>query len=325
MKQFEFIYPKDVKSVPKILAEAGDSALLFAGGTDAYARMKEGITSPKVVVNLKRLPNFSEIKEDRKGLHIGAGARLADIIKNDLAQNYTGLVKAAKAVGTIQLRNMGTLGGNLCQRPRCWYYRSQKIDCLRKGGDTCFAIDGENKYHCIIGGDPCFIVHPSDIAPMLVALDAKIEILSSNKSRMVDAVDLYVVPEQDPFNETILKSDEVVTKILIPAKSKSLKSHYVKFRERDSFDFAMVSVAVAAKIDGGKLSDVRIAYGGVAPKPWKAEQAEKLLEGTSASEDDILNAAATEFKVADPLSQNEYKIILAKNLLKRALREMKSA
>lgn len=325
MKAFEYVYPKDLKSIPKILAEAGDKALLYAGGTDALARMKEGVSRPDVVVNLKKVPDLSFIKSDRKGLHIGAGTLLADIIDSKEAQEYPGLVEAVKSVGTIQLRNMGTLGGNICQRPRCWYYRSDRFDCLRKGGDTCFAIYGENKYHCIVGGGPCYIVHPSDIAPMLIALDAQIFVLGSKGEKKVRAEEFFILPEQDSSKENILAEDQVVTKILIPEASKSLKSHYVKFRERDSFDFAMVSIALAAKMDGAVMSDVRIVYGGVAPKPWKAVSAEKMLEGKSVTEDDALKAAVVEFADAEPLEQNEYKVVLARNLLKRAVRELKEA
>ncbi|MBN1478659.1 xanthine dehydrogenase family protein subunit M [candidate division KSB1 bacterium] len=323
MKPFQYVYPKDIKAVPKILAEAGQTALLYAGGTDALARMKEGVSQPDVVVNLKEISGFSLIRSDKKGLSIGAGTLLADVVESEEAQDYPGLVEAVKAVGTIQLRNMGTIGGNLCQRPRCWYYRSARFDCLRKGGETCFAIYGDNKYHCIIGGNPCFIVHPSDVAPMLIALDATIEILGLKGSRWVKAEEFYVTPQQDPYNETILKSDEVVTSVHIPAQAKSLKSHYVKFRERDSFDFAMVSVAIVASISDNTLSNVRIAYGGVAPKPWRATRAEKALEGTNATEQQILDAATGEFAQAEPLEQNEYKVIMAKNLLKRAIRELR--
>ncbi|MBN1561597.1 xanthine dehydrogenase family protein subunit M [candidate division KSB1 bacterium] len=324
MKPFEYVNPKDIKSVPKILAEA-ERALLFAGGTDALARMKEGIDRPDVVVNLKKLTDLAFIKSDRKGLRIGAGALLADIIASKDAQACPGFVEAVKSVGTIQLRNMGTLGGNLCQRPRCWYYRSARFDCLRKGGDTCFAIYGDNKYHCIIGGDPCYIVYPSDIAPMLIALRAEIEVVGLKGKRRVKADDFWVLPAQDPYKENILQNDELVTQVFIPASARALKSHYVKFRERDSFDFAMVSVAVAARLDGERLTDVRIAYGGVAPKPWRAVKAERALEGQVATEERVLAAAATEFANAEPLEQNEYKVILAKNLLKRALRELVAA
>ena len=322
MKSFHYVYPRDLKAIPKILAE--EKALLYAGGTDALARMKEGIAEPEVVVNLKKVPELNLIKEDRKGLRLGAAVRLADIVTAPQAQAYSGLLEAVRAVGTIQLRNMGTLGGNLCQHPRCWYYRSARFPCFRKGGEICYAIYGENKYHCILGGDPCYIVHPSDIAPMLIALDAQIEILG-DKRRWVKAEDFFVLPEQNPHNATILKKNELVTQVLIPAKAKTVKSHYLKFRERDSFDFAMVSVAAAARIDAGVLNDVRIVLGGVAPKPWRAYKAEAMLQGKSVDEALVLEAAKAELASAAPLEKNEYKVPLARNLIKRALSELAAA
>jgi len=322
MRAFEYVFPKDINRVPKILAEVGDKALLYAGGTDALVRMKERVHEPSVVINLKKIKELAEIKEDRKGLHIGAGAILADLLKNRKLTLYPGLVEAISSVGTIQLRNMGTLGGNLCQKPRCWYYRSHRFDCLRKGGDFCFAIFGDNKYHCIIGGDPCYIVHPSDIAPMLIALGAKIEILGPTGKDLIDVEDFYLLPQENPYEETILTKDQVVTKVLIPRSAKELKSHYVKFRERESFDFAMVSVAVAGKVEGESVSDFRIVYGGVAPKPWRALKAENALNGKTMTPAAIAQAADMEFAVAEPLTQNEYKVVLARNLLVRAIREL---
>lgn len=319
MKSFHYVYPRDLKAIPKILAE--EEALLYAGGTDLLARMKEGTHEPEMLVNLKKVPDLNFIKQERKGLHIGSTVRLADILDAPSAQAYPGLLEAVKAVGTIQLRNMGTLGGNLCQHPRCWYYRSSRFPCFRKGGDTCFAIYGENKYHCILGGDPCYIVHPSDIAPMLIALDAQIEILG-DKKRWVKAEDFFVLPEQNPHSATILKRHELVTQVLIPAKAKALKSHYLKFRERDSFDFAMVSVAAAAKIDAGVLKELRIVLGGVAPKPWRAHKAEAMLNGKPVDEALLLEAATAELAAAEPLEKNAYKVPLARNLIKRALLEM---
>lgn len=323
MLSFQYVFPNDVKAAPKILAEAGDKALIYAGGTDALALMKEGVARPEMLVNLKKLDELVVIKEDKKGLHIGAGVKLTDLIADKAVQAFPGLIEAAQSIATLQLRNMGTVGGNLCQRPRCWYFRSERFPCLRKGGDTCFAIYGDNKYHCIIGGGPCYIVYPSDLAPMLIALDAQVEILGTKGTRFIDLADFYVLPEQDPHHENILTKDEIVTEVLIPAASKKLKSHYVKFRERESFDFAMVSVAIAAQVDGETLSNVRIAYGGVAPKPWPAIKAAQALEGVAASEEQILAAAAAEFAAAEALEQNEYKVVLAKNLLKRAVRELK--
>jgi len=302
-----------------LAAEEGQT-LLFAGGTDAMMRMKEGLDKPQQLVNLKSVQDLDFIREEKDGLHIGATTHLIDLIENKAAQKWTGLIEAAKSIGTIQLRNMGTVGGNLCQRPRCWYFRSRHFHCLRKYGETCFAIYGENKYHAILGADPCYIVHPSDLAPMLIALGAKAKINGPEGGREIALEDFYVLPEQDAHHETILKPQEVLTEIIVPHPSG--KSHYLKFRERQSMDFALISVAVAAKVSGKKTSNVRVAFGGVAPKPWRAKIAEKNLEGKNADSDVVAAAGDAELASAEPLSQNEYKVILAKNLLKRAVREL---
>jgi xanthine dehydrogenase YagS FAD-binding subunit len=320
MKNFAYINPKTIESIPAILQKTGDKGMIYAGGTDALARMKEGIHQPEQLINIKILKDLNYIRSSKDGLHIGATTPLVDLVENKVVQKNTGLFEAVKSIGTIQLRNMGTVGGNLCQRPRCWYYRSRHFDCLRKGGEICYAVSGENKYHAIIGGDPCFIVHPSDLAPMLAALKAKVVIQSVQGKRIENIGNFFVLPETDPYNETILKSDELLTEIQIP--NNSVKSHYVKFRERKSIDFAIVSVAVAAQVSGKKLTDVRIALGGVAPVPWRARKSEKILEGKNI--DDLLleKAGKSEMQNADPLDQNAYKTILVKNLIKRAVNEL---
>ncbi len=323
MKNFEYIYPKTVESVPAILKKTAGKSMLYAGGTDALARMKEGIHKPEQVINIKFLEDLSYIKSSSSGLQIGATTKLIDMVEHKAVQKNTGLYEAVTSIGTIQLRNMGTVGGNLCQRPRCWYYRSRHFDCLRKGGDVCYAVSGENKYHAIMGGDPCYIVHPSDLAPMLLALDAKVVIQSQKGPRTEDIGNFFVLPETDPYNETILKPDELLTEVQIP--NNSLKSHYVKFRERNSIDFAIVSVAVAAKVNGKTMSDLRIVLGGVAPAPWRAKKAEQVLEGKTIDDQLLDEAGKAEMQSADPLDQNAYKVLLAKNLISRAVNELISS
>ncbi len=320
MKNFEYIYPKNTDSIPSLLSAKEGQTLLFAGGTDAIARLKEGLEKPQQLLNLKSVKELNFIREDGDGLHIGAATHLADLAKNKNAQKWTGLIEAANSIGTIQLRNMGTVGGNLCQRPRCWYFRSRHFHCLRKHGETCFAIYGENKFHAILGGDPCYIVHPSDLAPMFIALQAKVKISGTAGQREIALEDFYVLPEQDVHHENVLKPQELLTEIIVPHQSG--KSHYLKFRERKSMDFALTSVAVVAQVSGKKLSNVRIAFGGVAPKPWRAKIAEKNLEGKNADGDVVEKAGNAELATAEPLAKNEYKVILAKNLLKRAIREL---
>ena len=320
MKQFEYVYPKNAASVPALLEEYKDKSLLYAGGTDAFARMKEGLDEPDQVINLKAVKELNFIEEKNDELYIGATTILADLVENKSTQKWTGLIEAAKSIGTIQLRNMGTVGGNLCQRPRCWYFRSRHFPCLRKHGDTCFAIYGENKYHAILGVDPCWIVHPSDLAPMLIALGAKVKIQGPKGDKEVALEDFYVLPAQNTYKETILKADELLTEVIVPKPNG--KSHYLKFRERQSQDFAMVSVAVSANVSGKKLSNVRIALGGVAPKPWRAKAAEIVLEGQIADKATLKKAGEAEMAAAEPLEHNSYKVILTRNLIKRAVEQL---
>jgi xanthine dehydrogenase YagS FAD-binding subunit len=322
MKRFEYVYPKNVESIPKILTKGNGQALLYAGGTDVLARMKEGIDKPQQVINLKAVRELDYIKDDGESYRIGATTRLVELIRHESLQKLSGLITAAKSIGSIQLRNMGTVGGNLCQRPRCWYFRGRHFPCLRKKGEICFAVDGENKYHCILGGDPCFIVHPSDLAPALITLDARVSILGPEGQKEVKLEEFFVLPATDPTRETILSPQEIVTEVIIPHKQ--VKSYYLKHKERESLDFALVSIAIAGNVNNGRLSNVRIALGGVAPMPWRARKAEMVLDGQPINGSLFEKAADAELGDAFPLAQNEFKIYLTKNLLKRALGEFTS-
>ena len=213
---------------------------------------------------------------------------------------------------------MGTVGGNICQRPRCWYYRGD-FDCIRKGGDTCYAVGGENKYHCIIGGGPCFIVHPSDLAVALLALDAKIEITSENGQKTVPVNDFFILPEDDETKENILEPGEIVTKIIIPEQAKGFKTTYIKFKERSSWDFAVVSVAAVLKTDGNMIKNGKLAFGGVAPHPWMEAEINQKLTGLNTDEASVDAFTSSLFHNAEPMEKNEYKVILARNLVKRII------
>jgi xanthine dehydrogenase YagS FAD-binding subunit len=320
MKKFMYIYPKNVDSIPAILNEGAGKTLLYAGGTDALARLKEEIDKPDQIVNLKAVKELHYIKEEEQGVRIGATTPLYELTENKACEGMSGLQEAVKSIATLQLRNMGTVGGNLCQKPRCWYFRSRHFPCLRKHGEICYAIDGENKYHAILGGGPCFIVHPSDLAPMLIAFGARVTVLGNEGTKYIDLHDLYVLPDIDAYNETILSPSEIMTEIYIPKTT--LKTHYLKFKERKSFDFALASVALAAWINNNQVSDVRIVLGGVAPIPWRAKKAEQVLEGQEIDQKLLEKAAAAELDNAEPLEKNEYKVILVKNLLKRAFIEL---
>ncbi|MFZ0389405.1 MAG: xanthine dehydrogenase family protein subunit M [Calditrichia bacterium] len=322
MKNFKYLQPENLRQASEMLGNDWEESLPYGGGTDMYSLMKHGIVQPEKVVNLKSIPGMNKIEANGGGLKIGALVALSQIAAHPVVkEKYAVLEQAVMESASPQLRNMGTIGGNICQRPRCWYYRGD-FDCLRKGGDLCYAVDGENKYHCIIGGSPCFIVYPSDPAVALTALDAKVAISDGKKARSVPISEFYILPEIDVERENILKPDEIVTGVEIPEPAAGTRSAYVKFKERDVWDFAVVSTAVVLQMNGRQVKNGRVAYGGVAPVPWLEEKVSGRLRGFTVSENNIEMLAAQALKEATPLEQNEYKLPLARNILKQMLRDL---
>ena len=320
MKNFKYLQPTTLKEASRWAGTNWEEALLYAGGTDLLGLMKDEIVTPQKVVNLKSISGMDKISyEQGKGLQIGALVTISTVAEHPLInEKYPVLAQAAREVASPQLRNLGTIGGNICQRPRCWYFRGD-FPCLRKGGDTCFAVDGQNKYHCVIGGDSCYIVHPSDTAVALLALDANVSIFSGKKSRSVPLSKFFVLPEQDYTRENILKPGEIVTKIEIPDQPASVKSGYLKFRERGAWDFAVVSIAAVLQHDTTTITSGRVALGGVAPIPWFEQQLSSRLTGSAFSGSNFEQVASEALQTAEPLEQNEYKLPLARNLIKRLL------
>lgn len=318
MNNFEYVTPRHLDEVPELLAD-GRGAIL-AGGTDLLDRMKERIEQPERVINIKGLRALHGITHG-DGLKIGALTTIAQVAADarTAKEGYRVLAEAAGSVATPQLRNMGTLGGNLCQRPRCWYFRSIDHDCLKKGGHTCFAYEGRNKYHALFGGGPCFIVHPSDTAPALVALGAEVEIHGARGKRRVALDGFFQPPEQILRAENSLRSDEVLSHIHVPEPAKGTRSTYLKFREKQSLDFAISSVAAVLRLKGDEVRDARLVLGGVAPIPWRVEAAEQELKGKALNAQTIDAAADAAVAAADPLSENGYKVTLTRNLVRRAL------
>ncbi len=326
MKNFEYIQPKTLKEASSALGNNWEEALPYAGGTDLYSLIKNETVTPQKLVNIKKIPGMKEIGEvSGKGIKIGALVNVVDIAENEMInEKYPVLAQAARQVASPQLRNMGTMGGNLCQRPRCWYFRGE-FHCLRKGGDMCYAVDSENKYHCIIGGSPCFIVHPSDTAVALLALDARVTISDGNKIDSKALKDFFVLPEQNVRRENILKPGEILTEIFVPQPAPGNKSAYLKVRERDAWDFAMVSVAAVVRKSGSTITSGKIAYGGVAPAPWTEEKVNKMLTNLTANETNISKISQQALTDAYPLSDNKYKLIMARNLVRRILTNLAAA
>jgi xanthine dehydrogenase YagS FAD-binding subunit len=237
---------------------------------------------------------------------------------------YRALSDAARVVASPQLRNQGTIAGNLCQKPRCWYYRGD-FHCLRKGGDQCFAYDGENQYHCIFGGELCYIVHPSDTAPALAALGAVCRVTGSSSSRSIPVEVLHVPPSEDPQRETVLEDDEIITEIVIPAPAPGSRSSYRKVRARASWDFALAGVALAVEFDGATITTARVFLSGAAPVPWRAEGVEQSIVGSTLDDAAIEAAAEAAVAGAEPLANNGYKVPLFRGLVTDELERLRAA
>jgi xanthine dehydrogenase YagS FAD-binding subunit len=302
----------------KTLAEAktaltGGKATLIAGGTDLIGTLKDNIlpTYPATLINIKTIPGLEGIKEEAGMLKIGAATKLADIAANPVVkQKFTALAQAASRVATPHVRDMGTIGGNIAQLHRCWYFRKpeNRFPCIRKGGDKCFAMMGDNRYHSIFGPfNKCIAVHPSDVAPALIALDAKIV----TTTRTIDAENFFDVKLP---NNTVLAADEIITEIRVPALPAGAKSAFLKFAIRKSIDFPVVNCAV--RVGGGTP---RIALNAVAPKPYRAAKAEAALAGKPINEANAEAAGLAAVEDAKPFPASKYKVQIAKTLVKRAL------
>ena len=320
MKAFQFGSPKSLEQVTAYLAGADGDVRLMGGGTDLLGEIKEGTIQPDVVVDLKAVPGLAFIRRDADGLAIGACTAVADLAADpDVARDYRGLHEAAAVVASPQLRNMGTVGGNLCQRPRCWYFRDAATVCNKKGGSQCFAEQGRNKYHAVFGGSLCWSVYPSDLAPALIALESKVVVASPQGERTIPLAEFYAPPIVNVRKENILSRQDVVKEIRVPAPKKGDRGAYVKFMERGAWDFAVVSAAVKLTLAGNSISDVRIVCGGVAPVPWRLKAAEDALRGRTVSESAAAQAAARAAGDARPLAENGYKVDIFKAVVARAV------
>lgn len=310
-----YLAPRTLEEATSALA-LGDAAPL-GGGTDLLTCIQEGLASPASLVDLRTVAGASVIGEHDGGVTIGASARVATIAADPLVVGrFPALAAACGAVGTPALRAMGTIGGNLCQRPRCWYLR-RGIPCHKNGGDSCPAVEGENQLHAILGGGPCYIVHPSDTAVALTALEAQVEICASGRPRRLVPIDrFFVLPSERLERETVLHDDEHVHRILVPAMSSHRPQRFEKVMQRGAWDFAVVSVAAARREDG----EVRIVLGGVAPVPWRiASSVEEDVASGGLDADAADSLAERALYDARPLSRNAYKVRVAHALLVRAM------
>ena len=319
MKPFEHINAATTHEAASLLRKYQGKARVIAGGTDLIGVLKDNIHAayPEAVINIKTIPGLDGIKADAKGLKIGALAKLADIGDSAVVkEKYAALSQAARSAALPQIRNMGTIGGNLCQENRCLYYRyphqlGGRVVCLRKGGSTCYTVAGDNRYDSIFGAPKgCYAVSLSDLAPALIALGATA--VTTKKK----------VPLESFFTDlpgNVLAADEILTEIDVPALGANTKSAYLKFRQRKAIDFAIVSAACALTVEGGICKDARIVLGGVAPIPWRATAAEEAIKGRKVDTASAEAAGKAAVAKADPRPMAKYKVPLAEVFVKRAI------
>jgi xanthine dehydrogenase YagS FAD-binding subunit len=315
---FRYSSASTVDDAAQQLTRAGSVSL--GGGTDLLVTIAEDLVHPEVVVDLRGVDGGESIADaENGGLRIGGMARLADIARHPIVRDrFPVLAEACDAVATPALRNMATIGGNLCQRPRCWYFR-RAIPCLKNGGTECPAVDGENQYLAILDGGPCYIVHPSDPAVALTALDAVVEVASANRRRRIPISEFYVLPAERLDGETVLEDGEFITGIVVPGESAGGIQHYHKLMQRGAWDFALASIAACKRPNG----DVRLVLGGVAPRPWRVNSSvEEDVSSGGLDEDTIATLAERALYDAKPLSKNGYKVDLAASLLRQAMTEL---
>jgi len=321
----KFSYKKASSVQDAVALSAAPGAHILAGGSDLLGCLRDGVFAAQTVVSLSGVAELKGIEAKPGGMRIGALTTLGEIAGNkDVVERYRALAEAAGSVASPQLRNQGTIGGNLCQRPRCWYFRGD-FACRRKGGDTCFAETGENQYHAILGWDRCYIVHPSDSASALVALGARVTIAGPKGRRTIPLESFFVLPKVSIVKENVLLPGEVVTEILLDAPPRGQRSTYRKVRDRGAFDFATAGAAIAVTLTDGKVSAARVVLSGVAATPWRSADAERALIGKALDHATVNAAAQAAVKDAVPLDKNGYKIALVRGILEETLLRLATA
>lgn len=317
MVRFELARPKTTAEARELLAEKAGS-VLKAGGIDLVDHLKEHLVEPPRVVDLGSIPGLDGIEVLPDGaLRIGARATLARVAAHEtIRKTHPALARACGEAASPQIRNVATIGGNVLQRPRCWYYRLESYRCLKKGGDTCFAITGENRYHVIFGGGPVFAPHPSNAAVPLVAYRASFALEGPKGPRAVPAEEFFTLPDKDPRRENVLGPDEILLGASIPSAA-GWRSAYAEVRERADFDWPLVAAAVALRVAGGVVAESRVVLGQVAPIPWRSTTAEKALAGKPVTPEAAAAAGRAATEGAEPMTDNGYKVELTAALVRR--------
>ena len=320
MKPFEYVSAQTAKSATELV---GTNGRFLAGGVDILCELKDGILEPKRLVNVKSLPNSREIKPGEQAWTIGANVTVAELAAHaELGKTFPGLVEAAAEVGSPQIRAVATLGGNLAQHSRCWYYRHRDVRCLKEGGSTCYAREGENKYHALFSGNPCISPTPSNLAIALSALDAAAHVQRGAKVVKLSMHELYEKAWSNPIAHHSLESADLILHVEVPVRQ--TRSAYLQVAEKHDFDWALVSCSAAARVDGKKLTGARIVLGQVAPVPYRSDEADKFLEGKVLDDAVAAQAADLLLEGATPFQHNAYKVPLAHALIRRTLQKLVS-
>jgi xanthine dehydrogenase YagS FAD-binding subunit len=323
MKSFTNANPRDLAHALTLVRqtrEGGRTAAIAGGGSDLLGMMKDRLVTPDVVVNLKAIRGLDQVQPDGAGGVVVGGLITLDALSGHplIRRRYPVLAEAAESVATPQIRNVGTLAGNLCQRPWCWYYRNG-FPCLKNGGTTCYSIAGENAFHAIFGGGPSYIVHPSDTAPALVALDARFRIVGPAGERMVPAADFFTLPKDDASRENVLAADELLAAVVLPAPRAGARSTYHKVLDREAWTHAVVSAAIVLQMKDQICQSARIVLGGVAPVPWRLPEVEKRLANRRITPELAAQAGDVAVAGARPLAKNGYKVPLTRGMVARTL------
>lgn len=317
MNNFEYANPSTLQEATSLLSAKWGDADVLAGGTDLISCMKDHLHTPKRVVNIKGIKELEGISKSDAGLRIGALVTMEELAHNADAKSMAkALTDAAAGIPSPQIRHMGTVGGDLCQRPRCWYYRQGMGLFGMKDGKSLIP-DGENRYHSIFGGGPAYFVSASSLGPALIALGAKVKLVSAKGSREVPAASFFVVPQNENQREIALHADEILTEITIPAGA--VKSATYEVRQKEALDWPLAAASVVLHMKGNSIASAKVVLGHVAPKPWDSADAAKALAGKSVTTDSAEAAGKAAVAGAQPLSQNAYKVSLARVAVKRAL------
>jgi xanthine dehydrogenase YagS FAD-binding subunit len=322
MRAFEYASPDTINQAVRLLGNNWDDAAPLAGGTDLLALMKDDVYSPKRLVNIKDLAELRGIVMERRGLRIGALTTIQELADHpQVRQRFSVIAKAAEEIAGPQIRNMGTIGGNLCQRPRCWYFRTG-FGLLGKDETGASLIpSGDNRYHAILGNSgPAYFVSPSSLAPVLVALGGSVSIFGPNGNRDVPLEDFFLIPKSENEREHDLKPNEIITEINVPSQA-GVKTAFYEIRQKEAMDWPLAIASVVLRMEGGKVSSARVLMGHVAPIPWRSQEAEQALMGKAITEEVAQAAADAAVSKATSLGRNRYKIQLARVAVKRAILE----